>query len=320
MAAPFRKNGRWYLRYKDAQGRWRQVPSEADTKTNARRLAVDLQRREERIRLGVEVAPPENGGGTVDQLISWWIETYLAKSAGFGRAVGTIRKHLIGSKIASLRLVEVTPGKIEAFLQAKVDQCSPQTLNHLRGYLSRAFNAARTTDHFRGPNPVADVKKRKVPKRVPDYLRAEEVTACPRRTSPIAGVPLRDGALHRHAQGRAFRPPKTDVDLRRRLLTVAHSYDRETTKGGHADVIPIASGAGRLSGRSHRAIAVGAGLPRAGRLDDAGQRAARVRPAPGPPIAPASSRRATTSAAARAVATSRSRPGRHPAPVSHAAT
>ena len=153
MAAPFRKNGRWYLRYKDAQGRWRQVPSEADTKTNARRLAVDLQRREERIRLGVEVAPPENGGGTVDQLISWWIDTYLAKSAGFGRAVGTIPKHLIGSKIGSLRLVEVTPGKIEAFLQAKVDQCSPQTLNHLRGYLSRAFNAARTTDHFQGRTP-----------------------------------------------------------------------------------------------------------------------------------------------------------------------
>ena len=34
---------------------------------------------------------------------------------------------------------------------------------------------------------------------------------------------------------------KTDVDLPRRLLTVARSYDRDTTKGGHADVIPIAA-------------------------------------------------------------------------------
>jgi integrase len=34
---------------------------------------------------------------------------------------------------------------------------------------------------------------------------------------------------------------KTDVDLERRLLTVARSGDRETTKGGHADVIPIAA-------------------------------------------------------------------------------
>ena len=32
---------------------------------------------------------------------------------------------------------------------------------------------------------------------------------------------------------------RADVDLRERLLTVARSYDNETTKGGHGDVIPI---------------------------------------------------------------------------------
>jgi hypothetical protein len=32
---------------------------------------------------------------------------------------------------------------------------------------------------------------------------------------------------------------KEDVDLRRGLLTVARSYARETTKGGHADTIPV---------------------------------------------------------------------------------
>jgi hypothetical protein len=34
---------------------------------------------------------------------------------------------------------------------------------------------------------------------------------------------------------------KSEVDLSSRLLTVARSYGRETTKGGHSDVIPIAS-------------------------------------------------------------------------------
>jgi integrase len=33
---------------------------------------------------------------------------------------------------------------------------------------------------------------------------------------------------------------KTDVDLPNRTLTVARSYDRHTTKGGHVDAIPIA--------------------------------------------------------------------------------
>ncbi len=34
---------------------------------------------------------------------------------------------------------------------------------------------------------------------------------------------------------------KSNVDLQSRLLTVSRSYDRDTTKGGHADVIPIAA-------------------------------------------------------------------------------
>ena len=40
-------------------------------------------------------------------------------------------------------------------------------------------------------------------------------------------------------KGELFGLRKVDVDLNRRLLTVARSHDRETTKGGHADVIPI---------------------------------------------------------------------------------
>ena len=34
---------------------------------------------------------------------------------------------------------------------------------------------------------------------------------------------------------------KKDVDVKRRLLTVERSYERDTTKGGHSDVIPIAA-------------------------------------------------------------------------------
>jgi integrase len=241
MAEPFRKNDRWYLRYKDAHGRWRQQPSDAGTKTEARRLAVELQRREERVRLGIEEAPPEDGGGTVDALLDWWIETYLAKSPGYSRAVGTVRKHLIGSKLGRLRLVELTAGKIESFLQAKVEICAPQTLNHLRGYLSRAFNAARKTERFRGSNPVADVKKRKVPKKVPDFLRAEEVplvlAALSDRWRSLFATALYTGLR----KGELLGLRKADVDLANRLLTVTHSYRRDTTKGGHADVIPIAT-------------------------------------------------------------------------------
>jgi integrase len=61
MAEPFRKNNRWYLRYKDAHGRWQQTASDAENKTEARRLAAELQRHHERVRLGIEVAPAWRG-------------------------------------------------------------------------------------------------------------------------------------------------------------------------------------------------------------------------------------------------------------------
>jgi integrase len=211
------------------------------TKTEARRFASELQRREERIRLGIDEAPPEDGGGSLDELIEWWIETYLVKSPGYGRAICTIRKHLIGSKLGRLRLVELSPGKIEAFLQAKADTCSPQTLNHIRGYIGRTFSAARKQERFRGPNPVTDVKKRKVPRSVPEFLRAEEVApmlaALSDRWRSLFATAVYTGLR----KGELLGLRKRDVDLGGRLLTVARSYDRETTKGGHADVIPIAT-------------------------------------------------------------------------------
>src|SRR6185503_18720782 len=145
------------------------------------------------------------------------------------------------SSSSTLRLIELTAGKIEGFLQAKVDACSPQTLNHLRGYLSRTFTAARRTERFRRQNPVTDVRKRKVPKKVPDFLRAEEVAPI------LASLPTRWRSLFATAlytglrKGELIGLRKTDVDLSNRLLTVTHSYRRDTTKGGHADVIPIAT-------------------------------------------------------------------------------
>lgn len=34
---------------------------------------------------------------------------------------------------------------------------------------------------------------------------------------------------------------KTDIELEERRMTVSRSYDSETTKGGHADVVPLAN-------------------------------------------------------------------------------
>jgi hypothetical protein len=62
----------------------------------------------------------------------------------------------------------VTPGKIDLFLLGKERTLSPKSVNHLRGYLGGAFNPARRMAKFPRANPVAEVPKRKVPKRIAD--------------------------------------------------------------------------------------------------------------------------------------------------------
>jgi integrase len=107
-------------------------------------------------------------------------------------------------------------------------------------YLSAAFGAAIRTERFRLANPVTGVRKRKEPRGVPQYLKAEEVLpmlgAVTPRWRDLFATALYTGLR----KGELFALRKSDADLKGRLLTVARSHARDTTKGGHADVIPIA--------------------------------------------------------------------------------
>ena len=99
----------------------------------------------------------------------------ILSSAGTVTGASSIRKHIIGSGLGRLRLTQVTAGKIDLFLTEKEEDLSAKRINHLRGYLSRAFTMARRMEKCPRPNPVTDVPKRKVVKRLPDYLRPQEV-------------------------------------------------------------------------------------------------------------------------------------------------
>src|SRR2546430_6846222 len=71
-------------------------------------------------------------------------------------------------------------------------------------------------------------------------LRADEVplllAAVPDAWRAVFAAALYTGLR----KGELFGLRTSDVDLDHRTITVRRSYDRETTKGGHADAIPIA--------------------------------------------------------------------------------
>jgi integrase len=241
VASVYERSGKWYLRYRDEHGRWRARSSTAVTKTEAKRMAHDLERRCERQRLGIEEIPPEDGGGTLGVLLTWWLETYSAGTPSHDRNEYVVRKQFLRAKIANLRLVEVTAPVIEVFLHAKKDELSAQSVNHLRSFLVRAFARARRAGKFKGANPALDVARRKVPKCKPDYLRADEVprvlAALDPKWRPLYATAIYTGMR----RGEILGLLKSDVDMHAGLITVTRSHGRDITKGQHAESIPIAS-------------------------------------------------------------------------------
>src|SRR5437868_286750 len=91
------------------------------------------------VKEAVRRAPEENGGGTLAELLEWWLEHTAGAPASASNEC-QVRKHLTASDLAPLQLVAVTTERIEAFLHGKEREgLAPQTVNHLRGFLSRAF-------------------------------------------------------------------------------------------------------------------------------------------------------------------------------------
>ena len=57
MASVTSRNGTWYAKYKDHKGKTIRISTDARSKTEAKRLAEDLERKAERQRLGLEPPP-----------------------------------------------------------------------------------------------------------------------------------------------------------------------------------------------------------------------------------------------------------------------
>ncbi len=239
MASVFRKHGKWYVKVKQVDGRWVPQPTTATTKSEAKGLALELERKVERQRLGLE-ALPSGCTLTFGHLVQWWLETYSKPMSSHSRNESYARRHLMSSVLAMLPVPRVAASDIETFLQSKVGALSPKSINNLRGYIQSIFSCATRAGQFNGPNPVTDVRKHKVPKRKPRFLEAHEalqvLNALAPRWRPLFAAALFTGLRKGELAGLR----KSDVRLRARQMMVSRSYNRETTKGGHEDALPIA--------------------------------------------------------------------------------
>lgn len=147
MASVYLKRGTWYANF--ATGRRRNVATKATTKTEARRLALDLERQAERARFGLEPLPSDSTL-TLGELCGWWLRERCPEGSV---AIETQRlgKHVERTTLASLPLRMVTPAILESrFREMEREGLGPSSVNGLRTTLHTVYTRARKAGLWTG--------------------------------------------------------------------------------------------------------------------------------------------------------------------------
>ncbi len=205
MAQPYEKNGRWYFRYRDAEGAWRDKATSARTKTEARRLQLELERRIERQRLGLEPLPSDTPELTFAEAADlWWSE--------HGRRLRshTIRRFMqkhLEAEVGPLPLSQVGE-RLESVLNAKVGTLGPESLNHLRAAVHRVFAFLTRRGRLEGRQPGLHGPPVQGPEAPPPLPPAGRGPAPPRGAGRALAWPLRDCRVPRAPPRRGHRSPQ----------------------------------------------------------------------------------------------------------------
>ncbi len=241
LESVYLKNEVWYLRVKNAAGKWLAVRSDARNKAQAKEHAIELARKYQRQAQGLEAIPAPDGGGTVAAMMERWLAEDSATTEAHASNTSAVRRHLLVGSLAGMKLSELTPGAIERFMRGKQEELAPQTLNHLRGFLLRALTSEIRNGRWAGPNVVRAVKPLKVPRRVPDYLRWEAVpavlAALDDRWRPLFATAIYTGMR----KGELLGLRKKDVDFGAMQIRITRSYAKDRPKGGDEGIVPIAT-------------------------------------------------------------------------------
>ena len=244
MASVFLRNGQdtWTAKVKDYRGRWIQVPTTAGTKAEARRLAEDLERKYERQRLGLEPRPGIEKELTFGELMDWWWERHGCRLRSTTIKV-FLEKHL-RKPLGDVPIRDVTSERFDRLLASKEKTLAPRSINHIRAVVHRMFKLASQpgVGIWSGVNPIAAVPRRKVARRLPTFLKYDEV---PRVLMALGGkwqAVVATAVYTGLRRGEIFALRKSDIDWEEQTLQVCKSWEADSTKDGKPALIPIADG------------------------------------------------------------------------------
>jgi integrase len=234
--------GIWYVRWRDGLGRLQRRATTAKTRREAQGLLAELAGQAQRVKLGLEAAPAESKL-TLQQLLEWWLAERCPEASRemAGRQLG---KHVLKTELALYPLPLITADNIETKVLEAMEKAgsAPATVNKVRGYLHAAFAAARRPPKkWAGQNPVTETRSRTVPKKEKTTLTPEQVARLLEQVPEAWRGTCAVAAYLGLRRGEIYALKKSDYSRERQELQVFASHQRDTTKTGRRDTLPVPS-------------------------------------------------------------------------------
>jgi integrase len=241
------------VKYRDPAGRWVGPlrPKGCATLRDAKRFAEDMERRNERIRQGLELLPGEEPlmfGTLFDR---WWVGEGVHQQSDSRFAMkGSLEKHVGG--LRTFVLNPVTAGafadRLETLLRHKLQagEIAPKTHNHLRAGVFRMFEYARDPKQglWKHENPIEWVKRAFVPEGEYETLARDEVLrVLAAFAEPVLGAPWRwvaAACLYCGLRpGEPMGAHKADIDQETWVWTIRRSWSKPWPKNKKARLVII---------------------------------------------------------------------------------
>lgn len=193
--------------------------------------------------------------------MDWWWERY-GKNLRSPTIWPILEKNL-RPRLGNVPLPQVTADLFDKVLTEHQEDLAPGSLNHLRALAFRMFKLAARPGAglWSGHYPIADVPRRKVPKRHPEYMRWEEVPAVLAELDEPWRQIVATSIYTGMRKGEVFGLEIQDVDMRAGVIHLRRSWDSLTVKDAEEALLPIARGL-----RPHLEAALAVAKKRGGRL------------------------------------------------------
>ena len=125
MATAYKRGQVWWIAFKDGTGERKVQPTKAVTKTEARKVAEELERTGERQRLGIEVMPTDERV-TLGDLCNWWLAEKCPASM-VSREKSRLGLWVLSTKTAQFPVRQVTAGRTRELRQIYTSRRSPRS-------------------------------------------------------------------------------------------------------------------------------------------------------------------------------------------------